>query len=536
VRFYQKPRFWFILGVVAVALLIVQQFWHWEVERVEVPPGKFLVRVHKWGKDLPPDQIIAPDDSYMGVVLEPLPEGRHFINPVFWTYEIRDMVTVPPGECLVLTRKHGQEISKERLAAGDVLAREGERGIVAEVKLPGSHRLNPFAYSWEKVPAVEIRFGQVGVRTLKVGKDPRGLPAGERRGRYVVPAGYRGVQEEPVPPGTYYLNHYVEAVTPIDVQVHRVELTDIQFPSRDGFLLRPHIIVTYAVQPDKAPELMVRLSDEGKLHQEDTKEQQKFNEILQKIILPHMRGYARIEGSNLDAKDFIGTGTLAGDEKVNNRERFQRALRDKVRPQCKELGIDIQAVTLAALDLPPELIEQISARDVARVQLENNKSREQQYKSEQKLKAVQATAQQETEKVTAETRLSQAKKLAEQKKEVEKKRLENELANAQVKLEAARNQAKAVLATGKTEADIINLQNEAEVAGLRKAVKGFNGPQHFAQYQVLLKLAPALKEIFASDDSDFAKLFASYMTPPPAGNGKAPAVGPPDAPMKPGGP
>ena len=36
----------------------------------------------------------------------------------------------------------------------------------------------------------------------------------------------------------------------------------------------------------------------------------------------------------------------------------------------------------------------------------------------------------------------------------------------------------------------------------------------FAQYQVVLRLAPALKEIFASDTSDFAKLFADYLTPP----------------------
>jgi hypothetical protein len=62
--------------------------------------------------------------------------------------------------------------------------------------------------------------------------------------------------------------------------------------------------VSYAVHPEKAPELFVRLSDQGKLHQEDaTKEEQDKNEVLQKIILPHIRGWVRIEGSNLDATD-----------------------------------------------------------------------------------------------------------------------------------------------------------------------------------------------------------------------------------------
>ena len=61
-NFHKNPRFWVLLGVTVVALLIVQQFWHWEVERIEVPAGKFLVRIHRWGKDLGPDQLLAPDD------------------------------------------------------------------------------------------------------------------------------------------------------------------------------------------------------------------------------------------------------------------------------------------------------------------------------------------------------------------------------------------------------------------------------------------------------------------------------------------
>ncbi len=234
--FRLTPRSWVILGVAVVALLIVQQFWHWEVERVEVPAGKFLVRVHRWGKDLGPDQLLAPDESYKGVMEEPLPEGRHFLNPIFWSYEIEKMVEVPAGKCLVRARKFGKPIPKERLAAGDILAREGECGIVEEVLKPGSYRINPYAYSYESKDAVEVRPDQVGVRTLQVGKDPRQLPADERRSLYVVPAGYRGVQKDPVQSGTYYINPYVETIIPIGVRNHRVEFTDIQFPTRDGFL------------------------------------------------------------------------------------------------------------------------------------------------------------------------------------------------------------------------------------------------------------------------------------------------------------
>ena len=379
--FYKQPRFFVTLGVAIVGLLILQQIWQWEVERIEVPSGKFLIRISRWGKDLGPDEIIAPDESYKGVMLQPWGEGRHFLNPFFWTYEVHDMVQVPVGQCLVLTRRFGKPLSAARMEQGDILGAEdpanpseGERGILRDVLTPGSYRLNNYAYSWEPVPAIEVRVDQVGVRTLKVGKDPRTLKPDAERGHYVVPEGYRGIQQATVPAGTYYINPYVESITPVEVRSHRVKLGDIEFPSRDGFILKPQVVVEYAAQPEKAPELMVRLTDEGILHQKDeTAEDQLQNEILQKVILPHIRGYARIEGSNFDARDFILAGAVAppeAGEKVekaaNAREALQRALLAKVKPQCDALGVEVRAVTLADMLPPPELSEQIAARTGAR--------------------------------------------------------------------------------------------------------------------------------------------------------------------------
>jgi uncharacterized membrane protein YqiK len=103
--------------------------------------------------------------------------------------------------------------------------------------------------------------------------------------------------------------------------------------------------------------------------------------------------------------------------------------------------------------------------------------------------------------------------------EVETLRLKQDLDNAQLQLDAAKNQADAILSKGKAEAAVINLTNAAEVSGLRKAVEGFSGVQNFAQYHIVSRLAPALTEIFASDTSDFAKLFSGYMTAP-AGHAK----------------
>ncbi len=540
-NFYKQPAFWLRAIAILIALVIVQQIWHWEVERIEVPSGKFLIRIHKWGRDLAEGEIIAPDESYKGVMLDVWPEGRHFLNPLFWSHEVDEMVNVPPGECLVLTRKFGKDIPTERITGdGDILAahdpnhpQQGERGIVREVLTPGSYRLNKYAYSWDNRKAIEIKINQVGVRTLKVGKDPTKLKGAPGRSSYVVPAGYRGIQEETVPPGTYYLNDYVETISPVEVRSHRVELRDITFPSRDGFILTPRVVVEYAVDPQRAPEMLVRLTDEGILHQEDsTPAQQQQNEILQKVILPHIRGYARIEGSNFDARDFIlsdATAVIPSGDKpaeqpasnarpnskpANARERMQKALLDKVKDRCQELGVEVRAVTLADLLPPKELSEQIAQRELARVEREKNLALVKQHKAQQELASKIGLKQQAKEKVEAETLLVQATTKAEQLKEVEESRLKQQLANAQVELEAARDQASAKLAKGEADAKVIGLKNEAEIAGLRTAVQGFTSAEYFAQYHMLQKLAPALTEIFAGDESDFARLFAGYMSRP----------------------
>jgi regulator of protease activity HflC (stomatin/prohibitin superfamily) len=518
-------------GLIAAAATVLIAAIVLAMSVVNVPPGKCVIAIHKWGKDLPPGEIVAPDDSYKGVMAEPLLPGWHFLNPIFWTYEVQDMVEVKSGQCLVLTRKFGSPIPPERVAAGQVLADKDEngkveRGIVADVLKQGLHPINKYAYSWEVVDAVEIRTDQVGVRTLNVGKNFDVLlnrdEVKDVTDRYVVPEGFKGVQREPVRNGTHYINRYIESITPVEVQEHQVELTDIQFPSRDGFILKPHVRVVYQVMSEKAPELLIRLSKEGRLHQEDASpEQIKHNEILQRIILPLIRGYARIEGSNFDARDFIGTEAAGNEKVVNYREQFQRVLFEKVKPKCEEVGIRVKDVTLASLDAPKELTDQISARELARATIDKNKILITQHKSDQTVKAAEALKQRAEEVNKAQIRRNKATVEAAQKLANERLRLENDLAAATLRLEAAKEQAKAILSQGEADAKLINLENEAQVAGLRQAVLGFSSVQVFAQYHVLSRIAPALTEIFASDESDFAKLFSTHLAQPPANGTKS---------------
>ena len=135
----------------------------------------------------------------------------------------------------------------------------------------------------------------------------------------------------------------------------------------------------------------------------------------------------------------------------------------------------------------------------------------------------------------ARRKLAEAEEKAKQDKQVAASELEKDLQAAQLRLDAGKKEAEAKKTRGEADAEVINRQNEAELAGLRKAVQGFPSAEHYAQYQMLSKLAPALSEIFASDTSEWARLFASYMAPPPSkaaarGNEKGTEGGP--TPMK----
>src|SRR5262249_30413773 len=119
--------------------------------------------------------------SYKGVQKEVLAEGRWFLNPILYSYERVKMTDVPKGKCLVLTRLAGTPIDPERQAKGEFLAKgdfedlSGERGELEKYRTQGRYRINPYLYKADVVDAYEIKANQVGVRTLKWGKDPREL-------------------------------------------------------------------------------------------------------------------------------------------------------------------------------------------------------------------------------------------------------------------------------------------------------------------------------------------------------------------------
>jgi regulator of protease activity HflC (stomatin/prohibitin superfamily) len=501
----QLPK---IPGRVALLLLIPLLvvlgvcYW-WFVQRVEVGPGEVLVLVRKVGQALPAEaegQVVLypalleelgePADSvkYKGVLYDVKPEGRFFYDPFFYERDVRKATFIEQDEIGILIRKYGQPLPPGKIVATEL----HERGPLAEILRPGRHNINPFAHDVKRVKPVRIQQGSVGVQTLFSGQDPA------NPNRYVVEKGERGVQPDVLPPGLYYNNPYVRRIDIIDVRSHTLDLRDddaILFPSKDSFQIVIEGTVEYAVRQDMAPYVMAAIGD----HQD----------VKKKLIIPYMKSFARIEGSKLEAREFISGET---------RKAFQDRVFEGLREQCSAQGIEIRATLIRRIEPPAEIANPISDRQVAEQQIN-------QYQNEIKLAESQARLVEQEEMQKQNQEIGEADRevvtmtmQAEEHKAVALTEANKRLEVAKLELEAAQETAAALVSRGEAAAEVILLDYEAEAKPLSDAISAFGGGNTYAQYFFYQKLGPALKSVLASTEGPFADIFRSLSKAADAGD------------------
>jgi len=476
------------LMVFAILLAVGAMLFVWYGCRIEVGSGEMVVLIKKTGKNLPPGVIIAPDKTYKGIQLEPLAEGRYFRNPLFWDWKFTKITTVPAGQVGVRTRLFGKDLRAEDLAAGRLFAEEGEKGLLREPLTPGNYRINPYAYRVELFPAVEVPAGFVGIVTELAGKEP------ENPGVFVVKKGERGVQPDVLQPGTYYVNPYAQRIDLMDVRSQRHEMygeNALRFPSSDGFDMRVLLVVEWAVESARAPEVLVRIGEMGATEES--------NEILQKVVVPVLRGFGRIIGSQYSSIDYI-SGT--------SRITFQSNLFERVRAACLTKGIEVKSVLIADIDPPEEIAQPLREREIAKEELARNEAQIAQARADQALAETEAMILQQRRRVEAETEKLQAVIAATNDQVVALVNQEQKLAVARTDLEAAKLEAEAVRARGKAQADVVVLGHKAEAAALERAAKAFGTGEKLATYEMIRALAQRIKSVFTGDDSEVGKVLA----------------------------
>jgi regulator of protease activity HflC (stomatin/prohibitin superfamily) len=465
-----------IWGAVA-ALILVALFTTQGLVIVENKMAAVLIR--KTGDPLPTGEILAMTDDHKGIQLALLPEGWHWKNPFVWDWKYVQQTEIGPGQIGVQVRNFGKPLDP-----GQVIARDGQKGVIQQVLGQGRHLINPYAYTVKTYPAVAIEAGHVGVVTLVSGREPK------NPNEFLVEPGERGIQKDTIAPGTYYENPFIKLITSVDIRSHRFDMAKekiIRFPSLDGFDITMEGTIEWYVDPNRVAEVTVKFVDKRDL----------VTCVTEDIILPFARAFSRIEGSKHLAREFIGGLT---------REKFQEEFLKGLKTNCAELGIMIQSALIRQIMPPAEISKPIKDRELAirmREMFEQQKERERQ----QKLLAMEEKMKdRKTQLTQANADVSVSVTKATQEKEVAVIESNRMLEVAKLQLQAAKNRAEARVAEGKAKADVVVFKNAAEAQGLKNSAAAFGDGHTYVRYLLNQKLAPSMSYILSNTEGPFADL------------------------------
>src|SRR6185295_1460427 len=233
-----------------------------------------------------------------GPQIEVIFPGRYRINTDLFNVEVQPATIVEANQVGLVTAKDGSPLPGGELVAATItghndfqdasafLANGGQRGPQYDLLKPGTYYINPLMFDVKLDAVAVVQRGEVAVLVSNVGMEPEDIPQQDRlagKERYVVPAGYRGIQAEVAGPGVYYLNRwaYIAYIIPTtnltidwaeegmaqsvkgdddDGPGHRLQLFNpLAVISREGFEMRVGVKVVIRVRPEQAPLMVAKI-------------------------------------------------------------------------------------------------------------------------------------------------------------------------------------------------------------------------------------------------------------------------------------
>ncbi len=501
-RAMRPPRWpWLI----ALALIAYPFYW-WNVKRVEVRPNELLVLVNKTGKEIPAefgDQVVLyPElvkaiaaktgvseekvrDSYKGVQFDVLKEGRYFFSPIWYERIKMPATRIPEGKFGVMIRKYGRPLPPGHTVA----VAPDERGPVSGTLSPGRHNINTLAYDLQIFDTIVVPEGFTGVQTRLSGSDP------SNPDDYIVKTGERGVQPETLAPGTYLdRNPYETRVDLVDLRSQKYDMFKedaIEFPSNDGFTIHMEATVEWAIYPDRTPYVIVEVGD--------------LEDVVAKVIRPYTMSLARIQGSKMTAREFMGA-----------REAFQRRLFADLRERCRQQGVQIKAATIRDLKPPERIRSIIRERELADQTMTKYENEITEAQAKAQLVEQEELANQQQSIGDTNKQVVTLVTMSQQTMDVAVTGASQRLDVAKLELEAARRQAEAMIARGQADANVVLLGYKAEAEPLGDMVRAFGSGELFARNMMMQKIAPSIRSVLANTDGPFADIFRDFQKVPAA--------------------
>lgn len=426
---------------------------------VRIDEGRLLAKRVENHSSFQDGEAFLKNGGQKGPQIEILLPGTYRINLNLFSVAKGNAVVIEANNVGLVTALDGVPLRDKEYVASSVeghndfqdastfILKGGQRGSQFDVLKPGKYYINPFMFKVELDDVAIIERGQVGVVVSNVGKEPtddmkKRLGKSQVAGKtateesenesletYVVPTGFRGIQEEVVGPGKYYLNRrafipYIINTTNITIDWD--ELEDTQFNSlnvisKDGFPIQVSVKVVIRVRPDQAPYMVAKVGS--------------IESLVTNVIHPMIDSSFRNQASTAPAMGFM-----------QNRSEEQDRAEARARLDLEKYHVECVSVLICQIQLPQELMQTQTKRIIAEQQQEMFKMEQKSQSERTEMEKMKATADQQPELVKSEI----AVKVATQKK--------------QEMITLAEGKAASLKLEGQGEGDKIELAGKGEAA------------------------------------------------------------------------
>ena len=377
----------------------------------QIPAGRLLAQSVKGHSNFEDGQAFLENGGQKGPQIDILRPGTYRINLNLYRVEIHDATVVPASKIGLVAALDGSPLPENEFIAKSVTGHDdyqnapqfftagGQRGPQLDVMRPGTYYVNPLMFKVEPDDVTVIERGQVAVVISNVGDEPteemkRRLTSSQTDGivevvevreRYVVPKGYRGIQEEVAGPGRYYLNKrafipYIIDTTNITIDWDDSDSTrfdPLKVISNDGFPIDVSVKVVVRVRPDQAPFMVAKVGS--------------IESLILHVIHPMIDSSFRNQASSTSAMSFL-----------QNRQEEQTRAEDRARNGLEKYHVECVSVLICQINLPQELMETQTKRIIAEQQKQMFSMQQEAEAARISTEKTRATADQQGDLVKAE--------------------------------------------------------------------------------------------------------------------------------------
>ena len=169
--------------------------------------------------------------------------------------------------------------------------------------------------------------------------------------RYVVPKGYRGIQQEVAGPGVYYLNRRAYIVYIVDTTNITIDWDDaketrfdpLRVISRDGFQISVSVKVVIRVRPDQAPYMVAKIGS--------------IENLILHVIHPMIDSSFRNQASSTSAMNFM-----------QDRQEEQTKAEERAKAELEKYHVECVSVLICQINLPQDLMDTQTKKIIAQQQ------------------------------------------------------------------------------------------------------------------------------------------------------------------------